>query len=122
MTKNPMIAFRVRMKETRQKQGITLKQLADRLGIKEATVQRYESGAIKEIPHQTVVDIAEILGVKPQYLMGWDNPTPNDAELFADMIFDKELIAHMKKVYEMNGHKQYAVYSFIDFMSEKEDN
>jgi len=47
--------------------------VADKLGVKEATAQRYESGAIKTIKHDIIVKLAEILKCDPAYLMGWQN-------------------------------------------------
>ena len=43
-----------RIKERRLAQGLTLAQVAEKLGVKEATVQRYESGDIKNIKHEFV--------------------------------------------------------------------
>lgn len=62
-----------RIKERRLQLGYTLLYIADRLGVKEATVQRYESGNIKNIKHETIVSLAEILKCDPAYLMGWQN-------------------------------------------------
>lgn len=62
-----------RIKEMRIKRGYTLAYVADKLGIKEATMQRYESGEIKNIKHETITSLAEILNCSPSYLMGWEN-------------------------------------------------
>ena len=56
----------------RRREGLTLKDVANRIGVSEATVQRYESGAIGAIPYDTIVQLAEIFGVKPWELLGWD--------------------------------------------------
>ena len=68
-----MAILNERIKEMRIKRNLTLLQLAELLGVQEATVQRYESGAIKNIKYETVVSIAEILNCSPVYLMGWSN-------------------------------------------------
>lgn len=68
-----------RIKEQRLKRGFTLAQIADMLNVKEATVQRYESGEIKNLKHDTIVNLANILNCSPAYLMGWSNhPSEND--------------------------------------------
>ena len=46
-------------------------------------MQRYESGEIKNIKHDTIVRLAEILNCTPQYLMGWVD-TPIDCNLPLD--------------------------------------
>ena len=62
-----------RIKERRLAQGMTLLEVANKLGVKEATMQRYESGEIKNVKQETVVKLAEIFDCTPSYLMGWDN-------------------------------------------------
>jgi len=62
-----------RIKECRNSCGYTLLEVAERLGISEATMQRYESGEIKNIKHNTIVALASIFEVEPSYLMGWED-------------------------------------------------
>lgn len=65
-----------RIHEKRTEKGITLAQIADRLGVTEATAQRYERGNIKSIPYEHMCAYGEILNCSPAYLMGWeDNST-----------------------------------------------
>ena len=59
-----------RMKEVRNRKQITLKEIAEGINKTEATVQRYESGKIN-MDNAVVEQIAKILRVQPQYLMGW---------------------------------------------------
>ena len=64
-----------RIKQRRTELGYTLLYVAEKLNIKEATMQRYESGAIKNIKHQTITKLSQILKCDPAYLMGWtDSP------------------------------------------------
>lgn len=62
-----------RIKERRTELNLTLLEVANKLGVTEATVQRYESGEIKNIKHDMIVKIATILKCSPQYIMGWSN-------------------------------------------------
>ena len=66
-----------RIKEMRIKNGLTLAYVAELLGIKEATMQRYESGEIKNIKHESIVKLAEIFNCSPSYLMGWEESSIN---------------------------------------------
>lgn len=69
-----------RIKERRQALGLTLLDVATALGVKEATAQRYESGEIKNIKHDTVFQLAKLFRCSPSYLMGWDDDLlPSDA-------------------------------------------
>lgn len=63
-----------RIKELRKSQDMTLLQLSDRLGVSESTVQRYESGNIKNLKYETIVALSELFKCSPGYLMGWEDP------------------------------------------------
>lgn len=62
-----------RIKERREAVGLTLAQLAEIAGVKEATAQRWESGNIKTIKYETIEILADALHCTPSYLMGWEN-------------------------------------------------
>ena len=64
-----------RIKELRENTDVTLKDMAKIIGVSEATVQRYESGKIHELPYKVIIAYAEKFHVYPSYIMGWaDNP------------------------------------------------
>lgn len=73
----------VRIKQKRMDAGLTLLEVADFLGVKEATVQRYESGSIKNIKHETICKLAELFHCTPSWLMGFDLPSPEESERVA---------------------------------------
>lgn len=78
-----------RIKTMRIKRGYTLAYVAELLGIKEATMQRYESGEIKNIRHETISKLAEIYKCSPTYLMGWDEidkEPENDYQLLKSLL------------------------------------
>ena len=61
------------MKKKRLERGLTLKQIADKMGVSEATVQRWESGNIKSLRQNRIALLAEILQTTPSALMGWNS-------------------------------------------------
>ena len=76
-----------RIKEMRKRKGLTLLEVAEYLGVQEATVQRYESGNIKNLKHETICKLAELFGCDPQYLLGWSE---NNSETFEATITEEE--------------------------------
>lgn len=64
------------LKQRRKELGLTLLQIADAVGVTEATVQRWESGSIKSVRYEKLGRLADILKVPPAALMGWDD-TPS---------------------------------------------
>ena len=59
------------IKKRRIELGYTLKELAELVGLRDATIQRYESGEIQNIKKDTVLKLAKILKCTPGYLLGW---------------------------------------------------
>ncbi len=62
-----------RIKKLRLERNMTLLEVANALGVREATAQRYESGEIKNLKQATVLEMAKIFNCSPAYLMGWDD-------------------------------------------------
>lgn len=71
-----------RIKHLRKSKELTLIAIAERMGVTEATVQRWESGNIKSLRHNRAVQLAKVLGCTPAYLMGWEeeNAEPQKAD------------------------------------------
>lgn len=61
------------MKIRRKELGYTLKDIADMMDVTEATVQRWESGNIKSLRQGRIAKLADVLGVSPSVLMGWED-------------------------------------------------
>ena len=68
-----MSSIQERLKSRRAELGMTLAQIAEITGVREATVQRWESGAIKSIKYETIAVLADALHCTPSYLMGWED-------------------------------------------------
>ena len=62
-----------RMKKRREELDMSYQTLSDKVGISKSTLQRYETGYIKNMPVDKIEDIANALQVSPSYLMGWTN-------------------------------------------------
>jgi repressor LexA len=60
-----------KLKELRKANGLTLEELAERLGTSKQTIHRYENGVISNIPPEKVELLATALGTTPAVLMGW---------------------------------------------------
>ena len=60
-----------RIRQKRQELGMSVDELAARLGKNRATVYRYESDDIENFPISIIGPLAEALQVSPAYLMGW---------------------------------------------------
>lgn len=71
-----------RIRAKRQDMGMSVDELAARLGKNRATVYRYEKGDIENMPVNVLEPLAEVLQTTPAYLMGW---TPDDYDWERDL-------------------------------------
>lgn len=62
-----------RIRSMRTQQGLSIDELAYRLGKNRTTIYRYENGDIENLPLGILDSLAEALNTTPAYLMGWDN-------------------------------------------------
>lgn len=61
------------LKQRRAELGYTLLEIATKMEVSEATVQRWESGNIKTLRYDRIAKLAEILKVQPNEIMGWED-------------------------------------------------
>lgn len=76
-----------RIKTRRNKLMLSYQDLANKTGLSKSTLQRYETGAIKNMPIDKLDILAKALNVSPAYLMGWEESLPNN-----DQEYEKETI------------------------------
>ena len=62
-----------RIKKRRKELKLSVDQLADKLGKNRATVYRYESDEIENMPASVLNDLARVLKTTQAYLMGWED-------------------------------------------------
>ena len=61
-----------RIRELREKQGISQVDLAAIVGVSKQNLYKYEFGIVCNIPLQTIERLAAALHVSPAYLVGWE--------------------------------------------------
>lgn len=67
-----------RIKARRIEVGLTVDQVAERIGKNRATVYRYESNDIEKFTLDVLYPLADALQTTPAYLMGWES-CPNQS-------------------------------------------
>ena len=84
-----------RIKKCRLERGMTLLEVANALGVREATAQRYESGEIKNLKQATVLEMAKIFNCSPAYLMGCEekNAGKNSLPLLGKIAAGQPILA-----------------------------
>ena len=83
------------LKARRLRLGLTLEDVAAKVGVSAATISRWESGDIANMRRDRIVALSSALQISPAVLMGWDETDADenyyhdpDAAALADMIKD----------------------------------
>lgn len=93
------------LKNRRLELGLTLKDIADQVGVTVPTISRWESGDIANMKRDKIVSYAKALNVSPTVIMGWEAPEQQNPEAIQtlDYLFDmlsakgqESLISYMK--------------------------
>ncbi|MDB8437285.1 XRE family transcriptional regulator [Turicibacter sanguinis] len=78
------------IKKLRKANCMTLEQVADYIGVKKSTLQRYESGVISNIPSEKIEKLSECFDVSPSVLMGWDVIDNTGGRAISGMTIDSQ--------------------------------
>lgn len=110
-----------RIKELREKAGLSQTELADKIHTTKQTIYKYETGIITNIPSDKIELLSSVLECSPNYIMGWSEPTPVSEDFTlsnleceiiqkyrqADSI-DKEMVLRILKIEEKQPTKKMA--------------
>ena len=69
------------IKKRRIEMQLTLKDVAEKVGVNEGTVSRWESGEIENMRRDKIVALAKALNISPAVIMGWDESIPPFANI-----------------------------------------
>lgn len=69
------------LRARRKALGLTLEELAERIGTSKQTIHRYENGQISNIPPEKVEALAAALETTPAALMGWQRDSERYREI-----------------------------------------
>ena len=102
-----------RIKKLRKENGMTQKELAEKININKQNLYKYENDIITNIPSDKIEAIAKVYGVSPSYLMGWDNQREpsNISEVYTDGIYRIPVFETVSA-----GFGAYASCDIIDYI------
>lgn len=107
---NSMLAIAKRIRERRESLNYSYQDLANLTGMSKSTLQRYESGGIKNIPLSRLDALAEALNTTPSYLMGWEDDPLN----YDDGLLLSEIPLSYVKACNGDVKKAYAMMNSVD--------
>lgn len=60
------------IKQLRLKHNMTQEELGKHIGVQKSAIRKYESGLVQNIPRASIQIMANLFGVKPSYIMGFE--------------------------------------------------
>ena len=106
-----------RIKQRRKELGMSAEKLGEILGKNRATIFRYESGYIENLPLDILEPIATALHTTPAYLMGWeDEQQKNDiqADIILKMRTDETFMSTVEKLYKLDADKLESINQMLN--------
>lgn len=61
-----------RIKQLREKNGMTQEELGEYLGVQKSAIRKYEKGSVENIKRTSIKKMADLFKVSPAYLMCFD--------------------------------------------------
>lgn len=93
------------IKLKRKEKGLTLRDVADVVGVSEGTVSRWESGDIKTMRRDKIEKLSRLLDIPPAVLLDWDR-------------FDEERIKRNQLISELMVHANASKVEHIEIVLE----
>lgn len=89
----------LRIADRRGELGLTMDEVAKKIGVAKSTIQRYEKGQIQKIKLPVIESIATALFVNPDWLIGnTDDPNPRTSDISLDLPDNVTPMPEMRKV------------------------
>ena len=86
-----------KIKRERLKKNLTQEYVANYIGTKKQAVYKYENSVVTNIPTDKIELLADLFGVSPSYLMGWEEEEPIPEGLTEDERFLIEIYRKVPK-------------------------
>jgi transcriptional regulator with XRE-family HTH domain len=91
------------IKMKRKEKGLTLRDIADVVGVSEGTVSRWESGDIKTMRRDKIEKLSRVLDIPPSVLLDWER-------------FDEERIKRSQLLSELMVHANASKVEYIEIV------
>lgn len=101
-----------RIKQMREEHNMTQKQLAEKLGLQDSAIAKYEKGRVLNMKRDTIAKMAEIFGCSPTWLMGLDDNASEEQQEI--MLKSLEDLTHFRRYRALSSQQRKAVDQLID--------
>ena len=112
-----------RIKELRTLAGMSQEELGRRVGVQRAAINKYEVGAVTNIPIATIEKMAAVFDVSPSYIVGWNetasNPLAAEVKVLQGVktFYGKDAVDLLEGYVTMNPKGQKKLFQYLEDMS-----
>lgn len=100
------------LKDRRKELGLTMKDVAELVGVSEATISRWESGDIENMKRNRIAKLSEALQISPAVIMGWETDYS---------VHDRLIEQYSEKLLALDDAQRTAVMTMIDELLKRRD-
>lgn len=101
------------IKRRREELGLTMKEVAGKVGVSEGTISRWESGDIQNMKRDKIAALANALHLSPAVIMGWQDAPKHDEEQAKAMYSDSD----MRTLYYIKQNMDPAMFeAFMEYV------
>lgn len=98
--------------------NMTMKELADKVGLSESTISKYESGDIKSVDVELLARIANAISCKPENLTEWGSEQERIEH--KEEMYGKRQAKFLKKFDQLSFSNQKEAMKYIDYLLYKQ--
>lgn len=110
-----MVILANRIKQYRERTGMSMEEFAHKIGKSRATAYRYESGDIEKIPANTLKKIADVLEVDMNVLCGADI---NEVRKAFESESDRYIRSLIQLIADLDTHDLIQVTNLVEYILE----
>lgn len=101
------------IKARREELGLTMKEVAGKVGVSEGTISRWESGDIQNMKRDKIAALADALRISPAVIMGWQEAPKPEEDMAKEMYDDPD----MRTLYHIKQNLEPAMFeTFMNYV------
>ena len=108
-----------RIKQCRLEKDLTMEELAEKVDVKKSAVNKWEKGLVQNLKRSTILKLAKLFEVSPNWLMGWEPVTTavqSDQEILNRLRFDNDITPRQKFLIQRYEEADERTRGAIDVM------
>lgn len=110
------------IKSRRKELNLTLKFIAEKVGVSEGTVSRWESGDIANMRRDKIAKLSDVLQLPPSVIAGLETPTVEIKAKNGDvesLVVNYNDYLILKKIKKLNKDDKAYLETFLDAITDK---